>query len=98
MEIHITIDFVIGLPKSPRGNDAIWVVVDRLTKSRHFLPKNVKKLINKLVEQYVKEVVRFYGEPVRIVSNRDLRFTSKFWGSIQTYLGTQLKFNIAYHP
>jgi hypothetical protein len=68
---HITIDFVVGLPRSPRGKDAIWVVVDRLTKSSHFIPMKTKNTAPDLVPLYVKEVVRLHGVPKSIILDRD---------------------------
>ena len=78
----ITIDFVVGLPRCQSGYDAIWVIVDRLTKSTHFLPMKNSDSIEKLVELYVKEIVRLHGTPVSIVSDRDPRFASRFWPSL----------------
>jgi hypothetical protein len=80
---HITMDFVVGLPRSPRGRDAIWVVVDRLTKSAHFIPMKTTNSASELVPLYMKEVVRLRGVPKSIVSNRDSKFVSKFWESSQ---------------
>ena len=73
---HISMDFVVGLSRSQQGNDAIWVVVDRLTKSAHFLPIRQTHSLEKLAELYVNEIVRLHGVPVSIVSDRDPRFTS----------------------
>ena len=87
-----------GVTKKPRGNDALWVIVDRLTKSAHFLAIKVSQHISKLAHQYVKEIVRLHGVPVSIVSDQDPRFTSRFWGSLQKCLGTQIKLSMAYHP
>ena len=64
-------DFVIGLPRTQRQRDAIWVIVDRLTKSAHFLPVNVEHSLEKLAQLYVDEIVRLHGVPVSIVSDRD---------------------------
>ena len=91
-------DFIVGLPRSPRGMDSIWVIVDRLTKSAHFLP--VKSLYNadKLANLYVNEIVRLHDVPVSIVSDRDPKFTSRFWQSLQQGLGTELRLSNAYHP
>ena len=72
-------DFVTGLPRTQRQHDAIWVIVDRFTKSAHFLPVNVKDSLEKLAQLYVDEIVRLHGVPISIVSNRDPRFTSRFW-------------------
>ena len=67
-----------GLPKTVRGDDSIWVIVDRLTKSAHFLPMKINHSIEKLAKMYVEEIVKFHGIPSSIVSDRDPRFTSKF--------------------
>ncbi|KAK4381677.1 Transposon Ty3-G Gag-Pol polyprotein [Sesamum angolense] len=91
-------DFVIGLPRTLRKHDAIWVIVDRLTKSAHFLPIRLGDSLDKLVELYVSEIVRLHGVPISIVSDRDPRFTSRSWGSLQGALGTKLHFSTAFHP
>ena len=95
---HITMDFVVGLPRTRAGFDAIWVIVDRLTKSAHFLPVRTKFSLDRLAELYVNEIVRLHGVSVTIVSDRDPRFTSLFWPKLQNTLGTTLHFNIAFHP
>ena len=79
---NITMDFVVGLPWIQRQHDAIWVIVDRLTKSAHFLPINVEDSLEKLAQLYVDEIVRLHGVPVLIVSDRYPRFTSRFWPSL----------------
>nr|GEV05851.1 retrotransposable element Tf2 [Tanacetum cinerariifolium] len=71
-------DFVTGLPRTQRRHDAIWVVVDRLTKSAHFLPIRKDYSVSKLAETFQQEIVRLHGTPSVIVSDRDLRFTSRF--------------------
>jgi hypothetical protein len=78
---HITMDFVVGLPRSPRGKDAIWVVVVRLTKSAHFIPMKTTNSASELVPLYMKEVIRLHSVPKSIVSDRDSKFVSKFWKS-----------------
>ena len=93
---HITMDFVCGLPRSARGNDAVWVIVDRLTKSAHFLPMRMTDSVDKLSRLYVREIVRLHGVPVSIVSDRDPRFTSRFWDSLQGALGTDIRLSTAY--
>ena len=75
---HITMDFVVGLPRTQQGHDAVWVVVDRLTKSAHFLPVKVSYSLDKLAEIYIREMVRLHGVPFSIVSDRDPRFISRF--------------------
>ena len=91
-------DFVIGLPHTRAGFDAIWVVVDRLTKSAHFLPIHNNFSLDRLAKLYISEIVRPHGVPVSIVSDRDPRFTSRFWPKLQRALGTTLHFNTAFHP
>ena len=94
----ITMHFVTGLPRTQRQHDAIWVIVDRLTKSAHFLPIIVEDSLEKLVQLYVDEIVRLHGVLVSIVSDRDPRFTSRFWPSLQAVLGTRLHFSTTFHP
>jgi len=95
---QIAMDFVVGLPKAPSGQDAIWVIVDRLTKCARFLPIKITDSMDKLGELYVREIVRLHGVPISIVSDRDPRFTSKFWEKLQNAMGTKLNFSTAYHP
>jgi len=94
----ISMDFVTGLPKTVKGNDSIWVIVDRLTKSAHFLPMKINHSMQKLAEMYIEEIVKLHGIPSSIVSDRDPRFTSRFWKSLQDALGTKLRLSSAYHP
>ena len=91
-------NFIFSLPRTCEGHDGIWVIVDRLTKSAHFLPVEKKYSLDKLAELYVNEIVRLPGVPESIVSDRDPRFASKFWGALQAALGTRLHFNTAFHP
>ena len=91
-------DFVLGLPRSPKGHDAIWVIVDRFTKSTHFIPIRMNYSLDQLAQLYIKEIVRLHGIPVSIVSDRDPCFTSRFWKSLHKALGTNLNFSIAFHP
>ena len=95
---RITMDFVVGLPLTGRKHDSVWVVVDRLTKSAHFLPVRTDYSLDKLAELYIKEIVRLHGIPISIISDRDPRFTSRFWGKLQEALGTRLNFSTAFHP
>nr|GEW00481.1 putative reverse transcriptase domain-containing protein [Tanacetum cinerariifolium] len=94
----ITMDFVSGLPRTPSGYDLIWVIVDRLTKSAHFLPMKKTDSIEKLDQQYLKESICRHGVPVSIILDRDSLFTSRFWKTLQESLGTQLNLSTAYHP
>jgi hypothetical protein len=91
-------DFILGLPRTPSGNDSIWVIVDRLTKSAHFIPIKKTFSLEKLDKLYIQEIVSLHGVPLRIVSDRDARFVSRFWQSLQKALGTKLDFSTAYHP
>ena len=91
-------DFVGALPKTVKGFDSIWVIVDRLTKSAHFVPIKTGMSVAKLAEIYIEQIVRLHGVPSSIVSDRDPRFTSKFWESLQDALGTKLRLSSAYHP
>lgn len=95
---HITMDFVAGLPKTRSGNDVIWVIVDRLTKSAHFLPVSSEATVEKLVTLYVDNVVSLHGVPVSIISDRDSKFTSRFWAAYQRVMGTELRLSTAFHP
>ena len=95
---RITMDFVVGLPLIGRKHDSVWVVVDRLTKSAHFLPVRTDYSFDKLVQLYIKEIVRLHGIPISIISDRDPRFTSRFWGKLQEAMGTRLNFSTAFHP
>nr|GFC00700.1 reverse transcriptase domain-containing protein [Tanacetum cinerariifolium] len=91
-------DFVTKLPKSSQGYDTIWVIVDRLTKSAIFTPIRETDPMDKLARIYQKEVVTRYGIHVLIISDRDPRFMSNFWKSLQNALGTRLDMSTAYHP
>ncbi|GJT12985.1 putative reverse transcriptase domain-containing protein [Tanacetum coccineum] len=95
---HITMDFVMGLLRTSSGYDSIWVIVNRLTKSAHFLPMKKTNSMEKLTRQYLKEVVCRHGVPLSIISDRDGRFASGFWRSHQNALGTNLNMSTAYHP
>ncbi|KAL0549347.1 hypothetical protein IC582_013828 [Cucumis melo] len=95
---NVSMDFITGLPRTLRGFTVIWVVVDRLTKSAHFVPGKSIYTASKWAQLYMSEIVRLHGVPVSIVSDRDARFTSKFWKGLQTAMGTRLDFSTAFHP
>ncbi|GJS89247.1 putative reverse transcriptase domain-containing protein [Tanacetum coccineum] len=95
---RITMDFITKLPRTPSGYDLIWVIVDRLTKSAHFIPMNEKYKMEKLTRLYLKEIVCRHEVHVSIISDRDPRFASRFWRSLQKSLGTNLDMSTAYHP
>jgi hypothetical protein len=91
-------DFIIGLPTSTRQNEAIMVVVDKLSKSAYFIPvKLTYKAIN-IANIFMKEIFRLHGMPKEIMFDRDMKFNSNFWKSLMAGLGTKLLFSIAYHP
>ena len=91
-------DFVVRLPVTGKKHDSVWVLVDRLTKSTHFLLVRTDYSLDKLVELYIKEIAQLHVIPISIISDRDPRFTSRFWGKLQEALGTRLNFSIAFHP
>ncbi|GJR54319.1 putative reverse transcriptase domain-containing protein [Tanacetum coccineum] len=95
---HMKAEIATYLPKTSTGQDTIWVIVDRLTKSANFLPMKETDSMEKLSRQYLKEVVSRHGAPVLIISDRDSKFTSHFWKSLNEALGTQLDMSTAYHP
>ncbi|GKD98268.1 putative reverse transcriptase domain-containing protein [Tanacetum coccineum] len=90
--------FITGLPRTPGGYDSIWVIVDRLTKSAHILPMKQTESMEKLTQLYLKEIVCRHGVLISIISDRDSRFASGFWRSLQKALGTQLDMSTTYHP
>ncbi|GJU72817.1 putative reverse transcriptase domain-containing protein [Tanacetum coccineum] len=94
----ITMDLVTKLPRSSGGYDAIWVIVDRLTKSAHFLPIREDYKTEKLARIYINEIVARHGVPVSIISDRDGRFASHLWQALHKALGTKLHMSTAYHP
>ncbi|GJY02147.1 putative reverse transcriptase domain-containing protein [Tanacetum coccineum] len=91
-------DFVTKLPRTSSGYDTIWVIVDRLTKSAHFLPMRENDSMDKLTRLYMKEVVTRHGIPVSIICDCNGRFTLNFWRAFQKALGTHLDMSAAYHP
>jgi hypothetical protein len=94
----ISMDFIIGLPKSSKQNDAIMVVVEKLSKYAHFIPvKSTCKEID-ISNIFMKEIFRLHGMPREIVSDRDTKFTSSFWKSLMVGFETKLLFSAAYHP
>nr|GEV95091.1 putative reverse transcriptase domain-containing protein [Tanacetum cinerariifolium] len=94
---NITMDFINKLPRTRSGHDSIWVIVDRLTKSAHFLAVREDYKTEKLARLYINEIIARHGVPVLIISDRDSYFTSRFWKSLQKALGTRLDLSTAYH-
>jgi hypothetical protein len=95
---EIGMDFITRLPLTPKKKDMIWVIVDRLTKSAHFLAVNQKDSREKLVNLDVQEIVSKHGVPKTIVSDRGFVFTSAFWKQLHEAIGSKLDFRTAYHP
>nr|GFA56007.1 reverse transcriptase domain-containing protein [Tanacetum cinerariifolium] len=93
----ITMDFITKLSRSKSGHNSIWVIVNRLTKSAHFLAMREDYSTEKLARLYIDEVVARHGVPMSIISDRDGRFTSLFWQTLQKALGTRLDMSTAYH-
>ncbi|GKE91426.1 putative reverse transcriptase domain-containing protein [Tanacetum coccineum] len=94
----ISMDFMTKLPRNSCWHDTIWVIVDRLTKSAHFLPMREDYKMERLARLYLNEIVARHGVQISIISDRDSRFTSRFWQSMQEALGTRLDISTAYHP
>lgn len=95
---EIGMDFITGLPASQKGNDSIWVIIDRLTKSAHFLPVKTTYRPPEYADRYIAEIVRLHSVPRTIVSDRGSQFTAHFWEHMQKGLGTKLVHSTTYHP
>nr|GEX00738.1 hypothetical protein [Tanacetum cinerariifolium] len=97
-EERIAMDFVTKLARTSSGHNIIWVIMDRLTKSAHFLPMREDYKMDRLARLYLNEIVARHGVSILIISDGDSRFTSRFWQSMQEALGTRLDMSTAYHP
>ena len=94
----ISLDFITGLPRTKRQNDSIMVVVDRLSKSAHFIPiKSTYKTVQ-IADIFMKEIFKLHGIPKTVISDWDVKFTSAFWKTLFSGLGTQIHFSTTYHP
>jgi hypothetical protein len=91
-------DFIVGFPLTIRRHDSIFVFIDTLMKSVHFIPvcKTYQALDIDII--FVNKIVRFHGVPRKIIFDRGLVFTRCFWASFQEALETKLNFSTAYHP
>ena len=94
----LTIDFIVGLPKTRKGYDSIWVIVDHLTKKSHFLPVRTTYTASQYAQLFLNKIIPLHGVPTSIISDRGSQFTSHFWRSFQEVMGTQLYFSSAFHP
>jgi hypothetical protein len=94
----ISMDFIVGLPKTSKGYDSIWVIVDRLTKLAHFLPVKTTYSFKTYAELYIARILSLRGVPKIIVSDRGSQFVSRFWKELHNSLGTKLVHSSAYHP
>ena len=92
----IGMDFITGFPRTKRGNNAIFVVVDRLSKVAHFLPVRESITASQLADLYISRIVSLHGVPLEINSDRGSLFTSRFWESFQNAMGTRLSFSTAF--
>ena len=94
----ISMDFIVGLPKTSKGYDSIWVIVDRLTKSAHFLPVKTIYRAQYYAELYISLIMSLHGVPKTIISDRGAQFIARFWEQFHAALGTRLIPSSAYHP
>ena len=91
-------DFVTRLPWTSRKHDAVWVIVDRLTKSSHFMAVRMTFTLEELYKLYIREIVRLHEVPVSVISDRDPRFIAQFLKNFQRAMGTPLMMSTAFHP
>jgi len=94
----ISMDFIVGFPPTSKGYDSIWVIVDRPTKSAHFLPVKTRYSSHQYAEIYMARIVSLHGVPNTIISDRASQFIAHFWEQLHASLGTQLIRSLAYHP
>jgi hypothetical protein len=95
---NICVDFIVGLPRTLHGYSSIWVIVDRLTMSDHFIPVATTYRVRQYVELYISHIVHYHGIPKTIISNRVSIFVAHFWEQLHECFGTHLIRSSAYHP
>jgi hypothetical protein len=91
-------DIIVGLPHTSHGYNSIWVIVDRLTKSAHFIPVATTYRVRQYAELYISHIVRYHVIPKTIISDRGSIFVARFWEQVHECLGTHLIRSSAYHP
>jgi hypothetical protein len=94
----ISMDFIVGLPRTTKGFNSIWVIIDQLTKIAHFLPVKTDYPIAIYAQLYIARIISLHGVPKTIVSDRGPQFVAKFWEALHKSLGTKLLHSLAYHP
>jgi hypothetical protein len=95
---NISMDFIVGLPLTTRKFDSIWVIVDRLSKSAHFIPVHTNYSVQKYAEIYIAHMICLHGVPNTIISDRGSQFVARFWEQLHASLGTHLIHSLTYHP
>jgi nitric oxide synthase oxygenase domain/subunit len=91
-------DFIVGLPNTSQKHDSIWVIIDKLTKTAHFLPVHTTYSAKKYTKIYLDQIVRLHGVPKTIIFDQGAQFIARFWEQLQCALGTKLIPSSAYHP
>jgi hypothetical protein len=94
----INMDFIVGLPLTARKKDFIWVIVDRLTKTAHFIAVHTTYLVRQYAKIYMDQIVHLHGIPKTIISDRGTQFVAHFWEQLHECLGTKLIRSSSYHP